>query len=342
MKKHTGFSLIEVLFSFMLISVLVIMMTSVFTSTYAQSMAAYDMPNSYNSAQSNAEKSILKLENALSGRYVLKNGSDTSTSGSTADVAGVGGATTIEGYNKLIANEAYNVGPDVGYQGDKRTVFGQEVYMFYTWNTAQQEEEGGVTLREGDTRSDGVVVTAAGAGRLSLDLYSGVGEVKIIKRPTPAINSASIAVVDDEGSSEVEHYNVKPGNTKLKVNNNIDKNTGAKVDTERVSVKWYIANNYKHTLPYMTLDSTKTYRDVVPQYPNDFVLISTEEGGSQEGAIGKVEDLTLTVKEEYLGKFIVATVTPISSGGVYGNSVVTNMIYLSALPWLSKIGRAHV
>ena len=312
MKKYTGFSLIEVLFSFMLISVLVIMMTSVFTSTYAQSMAAYKMPNSYNAAQSNAETSILALENALSARYTLRNGSSGSNSG-TADTTGL---LTEAEYNQIIADNSYN-GATSGYNGEERTIFGQTVKMFYT-----------------KSRSVTGTAAASESGRMELDLYSGVGETKIIKRPTPAIDAAKIAVAADEGSSEVEHYNVDPGNTKLKVSG-ITESSSAGVATDQVSVKWYMASNYKHTLPYMTLDSTKTYRDVLPQYPNDFVMISTDDGGSQYGKIGSA-DISLTVKEEYLGKFIVATVTPISAAGVYGNSVVTNMIYLSALPSLSS------
>lgn len=71
--KHQGFSLIEVMIGFVLISFIVIMVSSVVTTGYVMSHKIYELPNAYYGAQDGVEREMDELSAAVKEKFRIQN-----------------------------------------------------------------------------------------------------------------------------------------------------------------------------------------------------------------------------------------------------------------------------
>ncbi len=86
--------------------------------------------------------------------------------------------------------------------------------------------------------------------------------------------------------------------------------------------QWYVSVNDAHSVYYsdQTPGPDEQQGTLMPVYPEDFTPITSERGAS------------MTVTDEYRGKFLLLVVTPLSVNGKMGDDVMSNPVYVSSLP----------
>jgi len=153
-----------------------------------------------------------------------------------------------------------------------------------------------------------------------ITLYAGVVNAETRERLVPILDAVTISA----GGNSVEVY-YGEGTT---VSASVDYNEKNENYVFRTFYQWYIATSNFHTAPFS--DGRRYEADaqyggtVYSRYPDDFTLLT-----------GETSD-TITIKDEYLGHMLICVATPLSKNGRMGESMVSNELYLSALPQLSS------
>lgn len=155
---------------------------------------------------------------------------------------------------------------------------------------------------------------------LQLKLRAGVANAESLERPVPIIDHVTISSAGGSVSNEVYHAVGSNINASVQYNN---KNYDYYF---RSLYQWYVCTGDFHTSPYATdrAHEELLYGTVFAQYPDNFTLIPGSTGSS------------ITIDESFAGKFLVCAVTPLSIEGKMGKSVVSNFLYVSALPTLDS------
>ena len=147
--------------------------------------------------------------------------------------------------------------------------------------------------------------------------YAGTASGVRLERPTPVIESVTINLLGESVSTNV--YSAS------------DKTVTTVVDYSETNrdycytelYQWYISDGDQHAVYYA--DGTPgpdemQHGAVMPVYPGNFTPITSERTS------------TMTIKDEYRGKFIFCLATPLSINGKMGGSAMSNLIYISDLP----------
>jgi type II secretory pathway pseudopilin PulG len=286
---RAGFTLIEVVFSFFLISIIVIMVGSVMVTIYTQSTQAYNFPNTYNAAQQVLEEKIEDVEELVNEYYTVEN-----------DISITTDPTALESLHQQQNELASRIAAE-GLESSTIYIFGKnvDVYRFQT------------TVTEGDASS--------GEPTTTLTLSTGVPNTVVPERKMTFIKEATITI---GGNSPLAIYDANEWTTLTLRYDYESKNEEYKRSED---IQWYISTNKKHALPYyITTTADNTVPEIYAEFPGDYQMIAGEKGS------------TLRMKEEYRGHFIICTVTPISTDDRYGDTAVSNPIYISGLPQLDR------
>lgn len=184
-----------------------------------------------------------------------------------------------------------------GYQSKSVTLFGKNVELFEFDYDEEVDKTG-----------------------LRLKLHAGVANAESLERPVPIIDNVTVSAAGGSLSNEVYHAVGSSINAAVQYNS---KNYDYYF---RSLYQWYVCTGDFHTAAYATEREYEEllYGTVFAQYPNNFTLIPGATGAS------------ITVDESYSGKFLACVVTPLSIEGKMGKSVVSNFLYVSALPTLSR------
>ncbi len=148
-------------------------------------------------------------------------------------------------------------------------------------------------------------------------LHAGTASGVRLERPVPVIETASIQVLGEAAVPEITHADGKTITTEV---------TYSDVNREYCYTElfqWYVSTGSEHGIYYEdgTPGPEETqHGSIMPVYPVGFTPITSERTAS------------MIVSEAYRGKFIFCLVTPLSMNGKMGESVMSNLIYVSDLP----------
>ena len=283
-RRFKGFTLVETVIGFVLISFIVVMVGTVITSMYMMSSKLKELPNAYYGAQNLAETELDELSSYVKEKYRLQNEiNNTPPEDLDASVR-----RRLEEVNNKLAE----------YTMEEFELFGKdlEVYKF--------------------------VADYPSTGSKSLTLHAGVVNAERLERLVPIVDKVTISGEGAAGSNEM-YYNARVAKVSSVDYNS--KNIGYKY---RESYQWYLCTGGFHTTMYADgehPEKESQYADTVyAMYPTNFTILSGETKN-------KIE-----IKDEYYGKMLVCVVTPLSINGAYGKSVVSNHLYVSALPKLAN------
>ncbi len=191
---------------------------------------------------------------------------------------------------------------DAGLEGDHEKVtvrlFGRDVAVYRFQKECEVADVGTFTLAAG---------TASGVR---------------MERPVPVIEKIAVAALGEAKSAVLSAPVGKTLSSEVTYS-----------DTNRQYVytelyQWYVSTDGTHTVWYSDgEDGTGTpgpdemqHGRLMPVYPGSFTLLTSERSA------------TLTVRDEYRGKFLFCLVTPLSVNGKMGASVMSSPIYVSDLP----------
>ena len=146
-----------------------------------------------------------------------------------------------------------------------------------------------------------------------INLYTLISGKSLPKLPVPVITSLGITIKN--GSESFASY--KKSDISVTSLTELEQN-GVYLTT---SYQWYISRE-GFTMKEYTDDASINY---LPTYPDDYEILPRE----------KTETLR-TIKDEYMGRHLVLVATPVSTAGKLGDSFVSNSVYISALPLLTK------
>jgi type II secretory pathway pseudopilin PulG len=283
--KFKGFTLVEVIIGFVLLSFIIAMVSVVITSMYTLSSKLDELPNAYYGAQDQAERGLDELSSYVKQKYRLQNEINNTAPGDL-DPSLYGKLADVN--SKLAA-----------YSKESFTLFGKniDIYKFDVDYTSASNQN--LTLHAGVVNAetldrlvpiiDSVTIKKAGAG-VSNELYYGAGERAEV---------SSVA------------YNSKNSSYQFKE-----------------LYQWYICTGNFHTALYADgahfEDEPQYGNTIYTAYPNHFTLLAGETKSS------------IQIKSSYYGQMLVCVVTPLSRNGAMGESVVSNYLYISALPRLNS------
>lgn len=282
LRRHRGMTLVEVSISFVLISILVLIVGGFMTSSYVLSAQMDDLPNAYYGAQDGAEHELDTVRKLVDEKYRLtnemKNMPDYQI---TAEMR-----ERLAQINRDLA----------GYSARTMNLFGGSVEVY--------EFSKDFTLTNGTT----------------MHLYAGAPNAVTIERPVPIIDDVGINLQGSGITNEVYYAKGR------EINSTVSYNEKNKKYYSRNMYQWYVSTGDFHTMPYSgKADIPEAAQmGLIPVYPDNFTLIPGATSAS------------LPIKDEYAGKFVACVVTPLSIGGKMGRSVISNFIYVSPLPKLSR------
>lgn len=151
-------------------------------------------------------------------------------------------------------------------------------------------------------------------------LHLGVVNAETLDRLVPIIDEVTISA---SGSTDELYFG---DGTTVKVTA-VDYNTKNRDLRNREIYQWYRSVGGFHTALYRDgahFNEEPQYNNTIySAYPNNFEFL------------GKSGD-SITIDESFYGQMLVCLVSPLSNNGAYGESVVSNYLYVSALPKLSS------
>lgn len=145
-----------------------------------------------------------------------------------------------------------------------------------------------------------------------LVLSTLIGKSAIPSFPTPEITRLQISLVNGiGGNKEVSYYN-----SDLQIKSEIE------IDKNRVYLttiyQWYMSRPGVPAKAYFGDENTLGLH---PVFPEDYQLIP-----------GENRETISSIREEFRGKQLVLVATPVAESGKMGSRIVSNPVYISALP----------
>lgn len=271
-------SLVEVMMSFVLVGILVLLVSGAVTSSYKTAAAMQKLPGLYYKGQQGIENDLDDLEKRVTKKYLYEKE-----------------LSSVAHPDPSIADSLEEINDGLREECEKLdfTLFGKDVTLYQFTREYEIEKVGNIVLHAG---------TASG--------------VKL-ERPVPVLDTVTINAVGGSVSPECFNSVGKTLTTTV---------TYAETNKEyhyTELYQWYVSTGKQHAVYYA--DGTPgpdemLHGTVMPVYPADFTLISSERTSS------------MVITEEYRGKFVFCLVTPLSVNGKMGESVVSNLVYISDLP----------
>ncbi len=296
-KFRKGYSLVEILMSFALIGVLILMVGGAVTSTFKTATLLQKIPATYFSGQDAVENKIDFYEKKLLRKYNLEK------------VIAAGGLSAEE--EQAINQELTALVEELAAAGDgeevevgSTTLFGKEVPLYKYKVTLNK------TISRDDLEDD---------YDNTITLYAGTAGGVRYERPVPVIDSVTISIIGKGSAQEI--FNAY-SNTTAKVSY-----TYADINEtyqQTVLYRWYVSSGRQRAVWYEGgLQGVPEWQlgELMPIYPADFTPVT---------ASGNTEELFVT--PDYKGKFILCVVTPLSKNGKMGQEVASNLIYIDDIP----------
>ncbi len=154
-----------------------------------------------------------------------------------------------------------------------------------------------------------------GVGKILL--YAGTASGVRLERPVPVLESVGVSPLGESAKAELFDAVGTMLTTEIGY-------SATNQDYRYAELyQWFISEGTAHSVYYS--DGTPgpdevQHGMVMPVFPASFTLLPTEKSS------------TLTVTEEYVGHFLCCQVTPLSINGKMGESLMSNLIYISELP----------
>lgn len=173
------------------------------------------------------------------------------------------------------------------------TLFGKDVALYRFGKNIENEDSGHFTL------------------------YAGTASGVRLERPAPVIGQAVIGLVGVGAVTDLTNA----GGQMLSAEVSYAETNLEYRYTELY--QWYVSTGEQHAVYYD--DGTpgpdeSQYGSLMPVFPGDFTPVTSERTSA------------MTLTDAYRGKFLCCQVTPLSINGKMGESVVSNLIYVSDLP----------
>lgn len=285
--KHKGFTLVEVLTGFVMLSFIVVMVTTVMTSGFMLSARIHELPNAYYGAQDKAEKEIDKISALVKKKFRLM-----------SELGPL--PINFEEADPDLVTEYFEVQENLGeYTMDTIDLFGKSVEVY--------KEDVDFASRD---------------NKVFVTLHIGVVNAEKLERQVPIIDTVTIKPTTN-GSAAQDFY-FSDG---LEIGSSVVYDSRNYNQRFKELYQWYIGTGGFHTAEYsngMDPEHDTRYGKLYTQYPSYYTPLAGETRS------------TITLKEEYYGQLLVCVVTPLSKNGAMGESVVSNALYISALPTLSE------
>ena len=301
-KLYKGLTLIELVISFLLISFIVIMVSNAVTSSYTLSTKIKDLPNAYYKTQGTAETKISEIKELIAEKTRIENDIK-NTSNRDIEQNLQKRLSEIKKELEKMENDPKNpVYKKILKKKEQGGLFGKEVEV-YEFEYQYENSENSINT----------------------NLYVGLANVEPLERPTPIINNVKIAITGNNSSEN----NIFGGINKTASVTSVtydSKNSDLK---KKELYQWYVATENFHMMPDKKLTDAQIEaigNKVMPQYTSSFTLIPDKDGGKNK---------SISIKDEYKGKFIVCVVSNISVNGKISKAVESNFLYINPLPKLT-------
>ncbi len=329
MKQRKGMSLVEVVIAFALVSILIVMVSGAVTSTYQTSYKLQQLPTVYYAGQQAVENELAELDALLEEKYIIEKTIATQTQPDQDLI------------NRLAAINAELVGPVGGEQGNRARehytteIFGKTVNVYRFELDEEIEGVGTVHFYAGTASGvryerpvpliDYVTVSDMQGGAPVYVLYDATGTT-LWCTPT-YIDDANLDYRAMNEDQELDHY--------LWYTSPAYPDPAVAADMDEVQLKEIVDSRKLHCVYF-----SDSEHPVTGSIGSDDSIISETMAVFPSNFDGVYETVkrvsSYTVTADDLGKFICCTVTPQSVNDAMGKAVVSNLVYLSALPVLTK------
>ncbi|MCQ2425123.1 MAG: hypothetical protein MJ070_03160 [Lachnospiraceae bacterium] len=296
-KFRKGYSLVEILMSFALIGVLILMVGGAVTSTFKTATLLQKIPATYFSGQDAVENKIDFYEKKLLRKYNLEK---VLAAGGLSDEE----ESRINAELTALVEELAAAGDGEEVEVGSTTLFGKEVPLYKYKVTLNK------TISRDDLEDD---------YDNTVTLYAGTAGGVRYERPVPVIDTVTISIIGKGSAQEI--FNAY-SNTTAKVSY-----TYADINEtyqQTVLYRWYVSSGRQRAVWYANgLQGVPEEQlgALMPIYPADFTPVT---------ASGNTEELFVT--PDYKGKFILCVATPLSKNGKMGQEVASNLIYIDDIP----------
>ena len=329
MKQRKGMSLIEVVIAFALVSILIVMVSGAVTSTYQTSYKLQQLPTVYYAGQQAVENELAELDALIEEKYMIEKTIATQTQPDQDLI------------NRLAAINAELVGPVGGVEGNRvrehytLELFGKTVNVYRFELDEEIEGVGTVHFCAGTASGvryerpvpliDYVTVSDIMGGNPVYALYGAVGTT--LRCSPTYIDDANLDYRAMNEDQDLDHYlwYTSPAYPDPSVAADMDEvQLKDIVDSQKLHCVYFTDQGHHVTGTIGSDDSIIS--GTMPVFPSNF-------DGIYE-TVKRVSSYTVTADD--LGKFICCAVTPQSVNDAMGTTVVSNLVYLSALPVLTR------
>ena len=281
--KHKGFTLIEVLVGFVVLSFIVVMVSTVMASGFLISSKIYELPNAYYAAQDEVERKMDELSSDVKEMYRLQNEMQN---------------TPPEELDPQIPSRLAAIHSRLAaYPKESVPLFGKSVDLYK------------------------IDVNYSSPNNRQLDLHAGVVRAEALERLVPIIDKVTIK--SKAAPDKPDLYFAAGTEAEVSVDYNSKNNQYKYKDM----YQWYIGTAGFHTAEFTRgtpANDELPYGTLYGVYPNHFTPLTGETKS------------VIKIKESYYGQMLLCVVTPLSKNGAMGRSVISNALYISALPKLSS------
>lgn len=333
MKKRKGMSLIEVVIAFVLVSMLIVMVSGAVTSTYRTSYMLQKLPTVYYAGQQAVETELANLDALIEEKYIIEKTIATQINPDQDLI------------NRLTAINAELVGPVGGVEGNRNRehytiqIFDKtvNVYRFEIDNTVEgvgtvhfyAGTASGVRYERPVPLLDHVTVSNVPGGQPIYAIYGAYVPGQTI----PTVLYATPTYVDNayldyramNDEEELDHYlwYTSPSFPTPAQAETMSEEQIRSIEEANLLHSVYFADS---TVTGTTGADDTVISQCMPVFPADLdgVYATDKRISSYE------------VTAEDLGKFICCAVTPQSVNDAMGATCVSNLVYVSALPVLTK------
>lgn len=334
MKQHklNGFTLMEIIIAFVLLSFIVLMVGGAVTNAYVMAHKLRELPNTYYNAQGKLEdytrilSDIADIENKRSAcridstdfAYLTKKLDELSD-----ELSGMKTDYAAKDINISAATDSIEVEiqTETPTGTETETIKIEDCPKPIDWrifdSITADEEKIDIPVYQ-------VAEEYTLPGRATIRLSTGVVGTGL-KRLVPSIESVEIAY---DATKKDELYFGK--GTVITATSEYYEDDNYSEYFKATLYQWYLSTGSFHTADYAVAPGNidryeSQIGTIYPTFPNNYTPIEGEINSS------------ITVKEEYYNKMLVCVATPLSKNGAMGSSVVSsNAIYISGLPKLTS------